>query len=487
MRVPARIRRCFPALTVSTLLLAAGCAHDDTERDESERKEVDEEAAGPIDTKDFFYQSLCADAATDLPVAGDPASCPPGSRKRKMRKIDPITFAALRTDGKKRYSAYPTEDDAGNTRYAWVRDDIVGNGSLAMFDHDENGDIVEGFNIAEADGRFLASISSRDPQGYEEYYSTGCSKADGWVYFASTLGRNAVQAMEVKTKSMRNDRSCPAKYNTNWFDAKYIKGHRFTGGKVLNAIMSRQGPGAYAIRNQFEMAIFTEEYGPTAWGGYKTADNPKDMGVDPDRTGACGGLPPTVDDNGKRFFLQKCWEASRVEVLPPSEWRSAFSYPLPQYTEHGAGNLLQNPTFGNGSAGGTIAGWAVVGAPGVAVIPDARNNKHLIADCFGTCAQPIAIWSTSKRSPANRGKLHYGARVWARTPTPATLEVKLENENGGGGRVIASTPIVLGTQPALITGTTQAPSGRRHMTLVLHVPPGASAVHLDDAYIALTN
>jgi len=488
MTEKCRNSRTMPARFDSRIVLASaavvfGCACSSPDVGAEQQEESTSALGDAVDARDFFYQSVCASPSGAV-AAADPAACPAGTTMRKMRMIDPITFVnTTKNPGGRRYSAYPVQDTGGRTRYAWVRD-ATSRQVNARFDHDEP-QTVEGFNIAEADGAFLASILSRDPSGYERYFSDGCANEDGWVYFAAKLPRTGSTIHAGRGASVRNGTGCPSSYGDGWSEATFVAKRRFASGKRLDAVVSRHGPGKFEHRDYFEMSVFTEEYGPTTWGGYhvKAANERPDMA----KMAECA-LLPEIEDNGKKFVLQNCGDTSFVEVLPEGEWRSTFSWPLPQYADHGSKNVLPNPDFANGTAEGVRADWTVSPSAGqtVTVDSDATDNKFLKVHCTGACRPELTVATGAHPIANGADKLQYGARVWGDAATPARLEVTAIDANSRS-RVIAGVDVILSPGPQLVTARTDPPRAGSTVRLSLRLTGSAtSTVALDDGFIAAT-
>ena len=469
------------AFVALVTVLGCACSSPDTGPDLEEN--ATSALGGAVNARDFFYQSVCAGPSGTV-AAADPAACPVGTSRRKMRMIDPITFVqTTKNPGGRRYSAYPVQDTGGRTRYAWVRD-ATSRQVNARFDHDEP-QTVEGFNIAEADGPFLASILSRDPSGYERYFSDGCSNEDGWVYFAAKLPRTGSTIRAGRGASVRNGNGCPSSYGDGWSEASFVAKRRFASGKRLDAIVSRHGPGKFENRDYFEMSVFTEEYGPTTWGGYhvKAANERPDM----TKLAECA-LAPEIEDNGKKFVLQNCGDTSFVEVLPAGEWRSTFSWPLPQYADHGSKNVLPNPDFANGTAEGVKANWTVSPSAGqtVSVERDATDNKFLKVRCSAACPAELTVMSGAHPIATGAAKLQYGARIWGDAATPARLEIT-ETDTNGRSRVVTGVNVILSSDPQLVTARTDPPRPGSSVRLSLRLTGAAtSTVSLDDGFVAAT-
>jgi hypothetical protein len=424
---------------------------------------------------DFFTQDVCLDAAGQV-TNEDPATCP--ERRRNMEMDDPISYFAGKRNADTqrvltRSNSFPVQSPTGKMRAAWPHDSS-GRGS-GLFDRHP----TEGVDMGEADGAIASTVCTEDSAGFRQYFTRAggvCRNEDGWRYFPLNLGQGQRGAASFSDTGI--GKSCD---NVQW-GGGYMewerKPVRFSNGRQLDAIVSRQAPVDLKLpeAEYFEETMFTKEYGVTYWAAWRKC-TVADCQGNPRNEENCPGFPAVKVVHGTKYWVNACSESSRVISLPPSEWRATYSWPI-QKEVSGSRNLLANPDFVDGKRSGWSFGSATVGT-----LRGEFQNTFLRVDASGAASfssEPVVLQADDI---TGRQQSRFGARLWG---SPGEVSVRVLAGAQGQVRVLAEGKATISETPTLFRFKGPPPEqGTKKIRLEIVGGNQVSRVNIDDAYVAL--
>lgn len=413
--------------------------------------------------KDFLIEDVCLDPAGNA-TSEDPWTCPTRRRNRKM--TDPITYVRRTPDpfAGARGNSYPTQGPSGEFRVAFAHE----LGKQGWFDKS----LGEGTDLQEASG-VVSSVNTEDSGGgrntpFRRYWSQGCINEDGWAYFPTAIFNGRPTGAGTHTISV--GATCSGEFKTGWYSWTFDPSMSFSGPtgapRVTGAIISRQGPGDPNNPMYFEEVQFTGVYGMTRWSAWHR----KARTAESDELARKCALPRKTKLGGADFVPAKCNDLVQIDALPPSEWRSSFSWPINEAVS-GSHNTLSNADF----SAADLAGWSGVSLR----VADAHSNF------FGQCGS--SCFSQSRLEPSDfrgRDKLMFGARIWT-NEIADQVTVTASVLRDGTWVVVGSTVAAISGAPSLVMASADAKKGDKIRVSFESANP-ASQLRVDDAYASFT-
>lgn len=370
---------------------------------------------GPL--TDFLISDVCVDA-NDKSIKGDPATC---TRHRDLKFGESVPY--FRTDRSWGFfyqasMSYPVQAPDGSLLAMKLMEFGGTTPDSAFRDFDRTSPAIDGYDLHEANGKYVSIISSQDPAAYKPIWAPGCRHDDGWVLWPSAL---ATGTEGHETFQLNYGPQCPS-----WFGGSFTNWHyysvplTYTSGKTLSSIVSwhyNQSESDLAKISAIEVFYNTREYGATRWEAWNSA------GPAEDQSGACNGATE-ANYFGVKMYRVACrdWTFTKDIDVPVNPMAMTAGADL-VFSK----NSLASPDF----AQGQLASWKTAGAGASwRILADSEKNNHLNAACAGECSGASAYQDVDVSQWTGNLTVRYGAIVKAARTARAILQISMLDANG---------------------------------------------------------
>ncbi len=405
-------------------------------------------AAHAQSPEDFLVQMVCVDG-NDVPVFGDPVSCP--TSRRKLQVGEALPYHKVDTGGYQISDSFPIADANGLSRAVQTyfftedlnKDPLFPN---QPFQYQPHG----GYNIMGADENWVFFSGTSDPGRYwSPWWNASCQRT-GWRLFpndssAFSYGNN--------NHGVATAANCPGTIATSQATLEWTQYSNF------NFIVSTSDPsknrqldtlaGYHFARDNngnfgdLEINFFTREYGATRWEAWTRT--PPDAATIQSMNDRCPGGTHQDTFHSATYYMHDCrnwttlvapaggvaWDPDGVAASNPSVRRWGVD---PLYT---GWNRLSNT---HQSAPCNDAGWQVINSPTTVNLGTATGAPWQAGNCVRTISASAtpsgAYYQQIAAPPVSASPYHFGVSAWKKTPndqTPANLRVEVIQRDAVGG------------------------------------------------------